>query len=162
MTSTSSRTRSTSSTDFVVIALGSNLGDRRLNLARAVHEMRTAVRIVRLSRIHETDPVDAPAGSQRFFNMVVAGYTALSPEELMASLLGIEARLGRIRRGIRNAPRIIDLDVILFGATLRRSRSLTLPHPRYRDREFVTAPLRELRLPWRDPVTGEPLSGTAR
>lgn len=162
MTSTSSRTRSTSSTEFVVVALGSNLGDRRLNLARAIHEMRTAVRIVRLSQIHETEPVDAPPGSQRFFNMVVAGYTALSPEELMASLLRVEARLGRVRRGVRNAPRIIDLDVILFGAILRRSPSLTLPHPRYRDREFVMTPLRELSLPWCDPVTGEPLPRNAR
>src|SRR5687767_5515150 len=102
-TSTSSPTKSTSPTIcFVVIALGSNLGDRRYNLLRAVDALGEVVRVVRISSIHETEPVDAPP--PRFLNMVLTGYTSLDPEELLEALLEIEARLGRVRRGIRNAP----------------------------------------------------------
>jgi 2-amino-4-hydroxy-6-hydroxymethyldihydropteridine diphosphokinase len=146
-----------SSPESVVIALGSNLGDRRRNLLRAIEELRSVVNVVRVSSIHETDPVDAPAHSPQFLNMVIAGYTTLSPEQLLAGLHDIEHRLGRVR-GARNAPRTIDLDLIIHGANLRQSRELTLPHPRYRERDFVMVPLRELRLGWRDPVTGERLS----
>jgi 2-amino-4-hydroxy-6-hydroxymethyldihydropteridine diphosphokinase len=131
----------------VVIALGSNLGDRAWYLRRAIHELRHAVRVVRVSPILETQPVDAPAGSPRFLNMVVAGYTRLSPEELLDALLAIEARLGR-RRTTRNAPRVIDLDLILHSANVRRTDRLTLPHPRFRQRMFVMKPLRQLQLPW--------------
>lgn len=138
----------------VVIALGSNLGDRKLFLRRALLGMKTVVRIVRVSSIHETEPVDAPPGSPSFLNMVVAGFTSLAPEALLESLLSIEADLGR-RRGNRNAPRTIDLDLILHSAHVRRTKKLILPHPRYRHREFVRAPLRELQLGWKDPVTGE-------
>ena len=140
----------------VVIALGSNLGDRRLNLRRAVHGLRLVMSVVRLSSIHETEPVDAPLGSPAFLNMVLAGQTPLEPEALMSALLAIEAQLGR-RRGMRNAPRTIDLDLILHGAHLRGSPMLTLPHPRYRDRAFVMVPLAELGLPWRDPRSGKSL-----
>lgn len=82
--------------------------------------------------------------------MVVAGYTALAPEALMEALLAIEARLGRIR-GRRNAPRVIDLDLILHGAHRMRTKTLTLPHPRARERGFVLEPLRGVwasGLPW--------------
>jgi 2-amino-4-hydroxy-6-hydroxymethyldihydropteridine diphosphokinase len=72
-------------------------------------------------------------------------------------LLAIEQRLGRVRRG-RNAPRTIDLDLILHSANVRRSRELTLPHPRYRQRDFVMKPLRELRMPWVDPLSAARLS----
>jgi 2-amino-4-hydroxy-6-hydroxymethyldihydropteridine diphosphokinase len=145
-----------SSPESVVIALGSNLGDRRRNLLRAIEELRRVITVVRVSSIHETDPVDAPPRSPRFLNMVVAGHTTLTPEQLLSHLLDIEQRLGRVR-GVRNAPRTIDLDLILHGANVRRTRELTLPHPRYRERDFVMEPLRELHLGWRDPLTGAPL-----
>jgi 2-amino-4-hydroxy-6-hydroxymethyldihydropteridine diphosphokinase len=128
----------------VVIALGSNLGDRRYNLLRAIHEIGASVRVVRVSSIIETDPVDAPAGSPRFLNAVLIGHTALSPLALLDELLAIEKKLGRVRRGIRNEPRIIDLDLIAHGARRMRTRRLTLPHPRAQEREFVMAPLREI------------------
>lgn len=128
----------------VVIALGSNLGDRRYNLLRAIHELRFLVRVVRVSSIHETAPVDAPAGSPPFLNAVLTGYTTLEPLALLDSLLALEHRLGRVRRGIRNEPRVIDLDLILHGATRMRTRKLTLPHPRAHEREFVLAPMREV------------------
>jgi 2-amino-4-hydroxy-6-hydroxymethyldihydropteridine diphosphokinase len=144
--STSSRTTSTSSRSTVVIALGSNLGDRRYNLARAVAAVGEIVRVVRVSSFHETEPVDAPSGSPPFLNAVLLGYTSLAPLALLDALLSIEQRLGRVRRGVKNSPRVIDLDLIAHGAVRMRTKRLTLPHPRAHEREFVLAPLREI---WR-------------
>ncbi len=139
----------------VLIALGSNLGDRALFLRRAISLLAEAVHVVRISSFIETDPVDAPP--PKYLNAVVAGYTDLSPMSLLNALHEIESRLGR-RRSTRNAPRVIDLDLILHSANLARTRTLTLPHPRYREREFVLGPLRELNLGWTDPATGIALS----
>ena len=125
----------------VVIALGSNLGDRRRSIRRAIEELRRVISVVRVSSIIETEPVDAPP--PKYLNAVVLGYTRRTPEELLDQLQAIEKRLGR-RRTTRNAPRTIDLDLILHGANVRRTRRLTLPHPRYREREFVMKPLREV------------------
>lgn len=145
-----------SNPESVVIALGSNLGDRRRYLLQAIEELRGVMNVVRVSSIRETDAVDAPSSSPRFLNMVIAGCTTLSPEQLLAQLMRIERRLGRVRSA-RNAPRTIDLDLILHGANLRKTRELTLPHPRYRGRHFVMTPLRELKLGWVDPLTGRTL-----
>jgi 2-amino-4-hydroxy-6-hydroxymethyldihydropteridine diphosphokinase len=127
----------------VVIALGSNLGNREWYLRAAIAELQHVIHLVRISRIRETEPVDAPP--PRYLNCVVAGYTDLSPEALMRELLTIENGLGR-RRIYRNSPRTIDLDLILHSANRRRSRFLTLPHPRYQEREFVMEPMRELKI----------------
>ena len=135
----------------VLIALGSNLGDRALFLRRAILALRDAVHVVRVSAFIETDPVDAPP--PKYLNAVVAGYTDLSPAAVLDALHAIELRLGR-RRSTRNAPRVIDLDLILHSAHLIRTPSLTVPHPRYLSREFVLAPVRELSLGWIDPATG--------
>jgi 2-amino-4-hydroxy-6-hydroxymethyldihydropteridine diphosphokinase len=106
------------------------------------------MRVVRISRFHDTEPVDAPAGSPRFLNAVAVGHTNLGPEALLDGLLDIERKLGR-RRGVRNAPRTIDLDLVMHSAHRRASPRLTLPHPRYREREFVMKPLDEFGLGWR-------------
>jgi 2-amino-4-hydroxy-6-hydroxymethyldihydropteridine diphosphokinase len=135
----------------VLIALGSNLGDRALFLRRAISSLSEVLHVVRVSSFIETDPVDAPP--PKYLNAVVAGYTELSPFALLDALHKIEARVGR-RRTTRNAPRVIDLDLILHSANLVRTPTLTLPHPRYLEREFVLEPLRELNLHWRDPATG--------
>jgi 2-amino-4-hydroxy-6-hydroxymethyldihydropteridine diphosphokinase len=139
-----------------VIALGSNLGDRRVNLRRAVAAIGGFVRVVRLSRVWETEPVDAPPGSGPFLNMVVAGWTTLRAAELLAAMHGVEATMGRVRRR-RNEPRAIDLDLIFCGGELADGGVL-VPHPRYRERDFVVGPLGELALPWVDPATSIPLS----
>jgi 2-amino-4-hydroxy-6-hydroxymethyldihydropteridine diphosphokinase len=137
----------------VLVALGSNLGERAVSLRRAVSELRKVMTVVRVSPFVDTEPIDAPPGSPRFLNAVVAGYSDLDPRSLLDALLTIETRLGR-RRTTRNAPRVIDIDLILHSAHLVRTRALTLPHPRYLGREFVRGPVRELGLSWRDPVTG--------
>jgi 2-amino-4-hydroxy-6-hydroxymethyldihydropteridine diphosphokinase len=125
----------------VVIALGSNLGKREWYIRAAIKELRPVIHLVRVSSIRETEPVDA--APPRYLNCIVAGYTTLSPEALLRELQLIETRLGR-HRAYRNAPRTIDLDLILHSANRRRTRELTLPHPRYRDRAFVLEPMREL------------------
>src|SRR3954447_13327254 len=147
-TSTSARSDVPSS---VLIALGSNLGDRALFLRRAISHLSHVIHVVRVSSFVETNPVDAPP--PKYLNAVVAGYTDLTPAALLDALHEIESRLGR-RRSTRNAPRVIDLDLILHSANLVRTRTLTIPHPRYLEREFVLGPLRELHLGWRDPATG--------
>lgn len=126
------------------IALGSNLGDRVYTMRYAIDELRKIVHIVRVSSFLETEPVDAPPGSPRFLNAVVVGYTALAPLQLLEAMQTIESRLGRRRTGVRNAPRTIDLDLIFHSAHRARSPRLTLPHPRYREREFVMKPLGEV------------------
>jgi len=133
-TSTSSRPHS------VVIALGSNLGDREYNLRRAIAAL--PVRVVRMSAFLQTEPVDAPP--PMYLNAVVIGHTTLPPLALLYALLALEKRLGRTRRGIRHEPRVIDLDLIAYGAKRIRTRELTLPHPRAHERDFVMKPLREL------------------
>ncbi|MEA2162781.1 MAG: 2-amino-4-hydroxy-6-hydroxymethyldihydropteridine diphosphokinase [Thermoanaerobaculia bacterium] len=143
----------------VLVALGSNLGDRDRSLRKAIEELRKIISVVRISPFIETEPIDAPPGSPRFLNAVVAGYTDLDPQSLLDAMLAIESRLGR-RRTIRNAPRVIDLDLILHSAHLMQTRELTLPHPRYLGRDFVREPLRKLGLGWRDPSTGESLGAT--
>lgn len=130
----------------MLIALGSNLGDRRYHLMRAIHALREVVRIVRVSSFRVTAPVDAPPPP--YLNALLVGYTSLSPEALLGALLAIEKRLGRVRHGVRNEPRVIDLDLIFHGGRRMRTKSLTLPHPRYREREFVMTPMRELQLEW--------------
>ena len=153
--STSSRTKSASiTTEQVVVALGSNLGDREWNLRRAIRELGRVVRLVKLSSVYETAPVDSPPGSPCFLNMAVAGVTALRPLELLLALVIIERRLGRVRT-TRNAPRVIDLDLIFYGAWRIRTPDLIVPHPRYHLREFVLAPLRELQLPWLEGAIGD-------
>lgn len=125
----------------VVISLGSNLGNREWYIRAAIEGLRRVIHVARVSSIRETEPVDAPP--PRYLNCVVLGYTDLKPEALLHELQRIEMRLGR-RRPYRNAPRTIDLDLILHSANRRFTRELTLPHPRYREREFVLEPMREL------------------
>ncbi|MGA7614613.1 MAG: 2-amino-4-hydroxy-6-hydroxymethyldihydropteridine diphosphokinase [Thermoanaerobaculia bacterium] len=137
-----------------ILSIGSNLGDRRMNLRRAVAHLGEVSSPVRVSRIYVTEPVDSPPGAGDFFNLAVLTMTTGSPFRFLERLLGIEVALGR-RRSVRNAPRVIDLDLIMFGAAVVRSRELTLPHPRFRERNFVLEPMRELVPEWCDPVSGK-------
>lgn len=140
-------TSRSSAPSTVVIALGTNLGDRALNLRRAIGELRRVVHVVRISPVIETAPVGAPRGSPDFLNMAISGWTHLTPLELLRELMAIEQRLGRVRGWVRNAPRVIDLDLILHSAHRMRTRELTLPHPRAHERAFVLEPLRAIGVP---------------
>lgn len=139
------------------VGLGANLGDREAALREAVGRLRAADGVVlrRLSPVYETEPVGYTA-QPAFLNMVVAIGTTLPPVALLELLLDIERRMGRVRT-IRWGPRIIDLDLLLYGEVHMTSERLTLPHPRMGERAFVLVPLRDVwpadrAFPWRDAV----------
>lgn len=125
----------------VVIALGSNLGDRAGNLRRACQLLADeGVTLTRRSSIWETAPV--PAGQPAFLNAVVVGDTALGAAGLLAATKRLERQLGR-RPARHWGPRPIDLDILFFGDTRIDSIELVVPHPRIAERAFVLAPLSE-------------------
>ncbi|MES1171788.1 MAG: 2-amino-4-hydroxy-6-hydroxymethyldihydropteridine diphosphokinase [Bacteroidota bacterium] len=145
----------------IYLGLGSNLGDRARFISAAVAELekREVLRHVHLSPLYETDAVaDEPQPS--YLNAVVRGDTALAPEALLAACLQIEGALGRVRpAGRGKAPRTIDIDVLLYGATVVDSPSLQVPHPAMLVRSFVLAPLRDVaEVGLRHPVSGAPLA----
>lgn len=127
------------------IALGSNLGDRRSYLDRAIVALAglPGTMLARASRYHETAPVGGPAGQGAYLNAVVEVDTTLTPEELLNHQLRIEQSLGRVRLE-RDGPRTIDLDLLLYGNETRNTPELILPHPRLQERTFVLAPLAEI------------------
>ena len=127
----------------VAIALGSNLGDRRAHLQFAISRLRTILTDVRVSSIHETAPEGVDGPQPDYLNAVVAGFTTLSPIALLQTLLAIERERGRTRPSLR-ASRTLDLDLILYGDEVIDTPELTVPHPRYKDRKFVTEPLDEV------------------
>ena len=136
----------------VAIALGSNLGDRERYLRNAIRAIAPIVQNLRVSTFHDTAPVGV--GRQpTFLNAAAVGESALSALDLLRALLAIEQKYGR-ERPFPGAARTLDLDLILYDGAIERSPELTLPHPRFRERRFVLAPLAEIAPDWRDPVTG--------
>lgn len=125
------------------LSLGSNLGDRRANLAEALR--RLAVRdltVRRLSSLYESEPQDLP-DQPWFLNLVAEIDTALEPHALLERTQAVEAELGR-RRLVLKGPRTIDIDILLYGDLVLDSPALVLPHPRAAQRRFVLEPLAEL------------------
>jgi len=127
----------------VAIALGSNLGDRQAHLAFAIARLRKILTDVRVSSIYETAPEGVEEPQPDYLNAVVAGTTTLEPLPLLRALLAIERERGRTRVTFR-ASRTLDLDLILFGDLVINTPELTVPHPRYLERQFVTKPLAEV------------------
>lgn len=119
------------------------MGDRADYLARAIVAMeRRGMWLRRGSSLYETEPVDAPPQGL-FLNCAVEAETELAPHELMAALLEIERDLGRERR-VARGPRVIDIDILLFGRRAVREAGLEIPHPRMAERRFVLVPLAEI------------------
>jgi 2-amino-4-hydroxy-6-hydroxymethyldihydropteridine diphosphokinase len=135
------------------IALGTNLGDRRQQLDDALALMGAVVQIDAVSNIHETEPVGY-ADQPKFLNMVARIRTDLPARELMRALLEIETALGR-ERSFRNAPRVIDLDMLLYDDVVMADDLVHLPHPRMHERAFVLKPLLEIAPDAKDPRTGQ-------
>jgi 2-amino-4-hydroxy-6-hydroxymethyldihydropteridine diphosphokinase len=125
-----------------VIALGSNLGNRELNIDSAIAELAKIIEITHLSTNHETDPVGGPE-QPKYLNAVLIAETQLDPHELLISMLEIENKLGR-KREIHWGPRTIDLDLIVVGDEVMVSDVLVLPHPRAHERKFVLEPWLEI------------------
>jgi len=144
------------------IALGSNLessgGDRAANLRRAVEELGALGRVVAVSSFYDTAPVgylDQP----RFLNAAAVVETELAAGELLGGLLAIERRMGRDRSvTVAKGPRIVDLDLILFGDAVLQTPELVVPHPAMRERRFVLEPLAEIAPDIVDPVTGRTIA----
>lgn len=127
----------------VAIALGSNLGDRRAHLAFAIARLRQHLSDVKVSTIYETAPVGVSEPQPDYLNAVLSGTTTLDPHALLELLLSLERERGRERASFR-ASRTLDLDLIFYGDAVISSPDLTVPHPRYRERPFVTEPLAEV------------------
>ena len=126
------------------IGIGSNLGDRRGYINKAIEALGASkgIRVTRVSSIYETEPAsDISQGA--YLNGVLEIETHLSARSLLSELIRIEESLGRVRT-LKNAPRTIDLDILYFGDERIREKDLIIPHPRIAEREFVLKGLREL------------------
>jgi 2-amino-4-hydroxy-6-hydroxymethyldihydropteridine diphosphokinase len=136
----------------VYLGLGSNLGDRVKNLRRAIEALGArGVRVTRESSIYETEPLEVRE-QPWFLNCVVEAETDLMPRQLIQALLEIERDLGR-RRRVPKGPRLIDMDILLFGTSTMSAPELEIPHPRMAQRKFVLLPLAEIAASVRHPIT---------
>ncbi len=146
-------------TPVAAIALGSNLpskfGDREANLREAIRRVGELGRVVGVSGFYDTEPVGVLGEQPRFLNGAMLLETGLKPVELMRALLGVERAMGRVRDpGVVKGPRVIDLDLLLFGEVVMATAELTLPHPEMQARRFVMMPLNEIASGMRHPVLG--------
>ena len=141
------------------LGLGSNLGDRLENLQRAVDVLDTTegVRVLRSSRVYETEPVGPP--QPEYLNAVIEVETSLDPYGLLDAALTVENEMGRVRTE-RWGPRVIDVDILTFGDQVVDEPDLQIPHPRMHERGFVLAPLLELEAD--PPLPGGRRVGTLR
>ena len=126
----------------IYLALGSNLGDRMSNLASAVERLSRKITIKKISSVYETEPVyyeEQPL----YLNAALCAVTELDPFELLRFVKSIESDLGR-KPSFRNAPRLIDIDILFYGDQVIETSELTIPHPRLAERAFVLVPLAEI------------------
>ena len=140
--------------DRVAIALGSNVGDRRAHLDHAVSALRVLLTRLVVSRYYDTVPVGASGPQAMYLNAAAVGETTLTARALLDALLAIEQERGRERPYV-NAPRTLDLDLILLGDAVVDEPGLVVPHPRFRERRFVLEPLAAVAPELRDPVSGK-------
>jgi 2-amino-4-hydroxy-6-hydroxymethyldihydropteridine diphosphokinase len=140
----------------VYLGLGSNLGDRMDNLTSAVKRLSRKIRIKKLSSVYETKPMYIKE-QPLFLNSVLSASTKLAPSELLHFIKDIESDLGR-QASFRNAPRLIDIDILFYGDQVINSPDLTIPHPRIIERAFVLMPLTEIAPKLVHPVSRKKIS----
>jgi 2-amino-4-hydroxy-6-hydroxymethyldihydropteridine diphosphokinase len=138
---------------IAAIALGSNLGDRHAHLDFAVSRLSQLLRPIVASAYRETEPVGVTGPQGFYLNGAAVGQTALPARALLDALMAIERERGR-ERPFPNAPRTLDLDLILLGDAMIDEPDLIVPHPRFRERRFVLEPLADIAPDLVDPVTG--------
>jgi len=127
------------------LGIGSNLGNRRRNIRLALKKVKELqdIKIIKISKIIETEPLGGPRNQGKFLNAALKIETKLSPFDLLERLKNIERELGRTKT-VRFGPRPIDLDILFYGDKIIQSRKLEVPHPRIFEREFVIQPLSEV------------------
>jgi 2-amino-4-hydroxy-6-hydroxymethyldihydropteridine diphosphokinase len=130
---------------IVYLGVGSNLGERRKNIKLAVKKIQALedTQVIKQSKLLETAACGGPAGQPKYLNAALKIRTGFSPLKLLTKLKAIEKSMGR-RKTVRNGPRIIDLDILLYGDETVRSLRLNVPHARLFEREFVIKPLIEV------------------
>jgi 2-amino-4-hydroxy-6-hydroxymethyldihydropteridine diphosphokinase len=137
-------------TKTVYLSLGSNLGNREANLRDAVAQLDKVGHVTAVSSFYETEPVDV-TDQPWFLNRAVELQTELMPRQLLSAVLKIERDMGR-RRLQPKGPRLIDVDILLFGSTVMNDPKLTIPHPAMHERNFVLKPLAEIAPAVKHPV----------
>ena len=127
------------------LGVGSNLGNRRKNIKLAVKKIRALrdTRVIKQSKLFRFLPCGGPAGQPDFLNAALKIQTNFSPPSLLKKLKKIENELGRVS-AVRFGPRVIDLDILLYGTRIVRNKNLIVPHPRMFGRDFVIQPLTEV------------------
>ncbi len=143
----------------VYLGLGSNLGDRKANLEKALQLLGERLHIEQVSSLYETEPVGY-AEQPMFYNAVCRAETELGPLQLLSLIKGIEATLGRVP-SFANGPRSIDVDILFYGDLSMETVDLTIPHPRIKERAFVLIPLLEIAPQQVHPVSGESIKDLA-
>ncbi len=141
-----------------ILALGSNLGDTTAHLQNAIKEIsKLCGSVTKVSSIYTTKPLPAKGIEQgNFRNLVLLLETELSPKELLRKTLSIESKLGRVRENsIHWGPREVDIDIITYGEKIINAPGITVPHPRYRERDFVLIPIQEIAPEFIDPMSGD-------
>jgi 2-amino-4-hydroxy-6-hydroxymethyldihydropteridine diphosphokinase len=139
---------------IVYLGFGSNVGDREALLRSALDKLQSPqLRLLRLSSLYETEPIGLREQAW-FLNLVAEFECDLFPRQLLQRCQRVERDLGR-KRTVLNGPRTIDIDVLLFGDVVIKTGDLEIPHPRFRERRFVLAPLAELNPKLQDPVTSQ-------
>ena len=139
--------------ELVAFSLGSNLGDRRAALERAIERLGEEIEELRASGLWETGPVEVEEAQPDYLNACVAGRSDRSPRELLALCKRLEAEAGRAPGGHRR-PRVLDVDLLLVGEHRFKVKELELPHPGLPRRRFVLEPLAQLLPDWRHPAGG--------
>ena len=126
------------------LGIGTNIGDRLQNLIDTVVALRLLplTKVLEVSNVYETEPIGF-ANQNDFLNIVVSVSTELTAHNLQGAALGVEAGMGRVRN-IKNGPRIIDVDLLMYGKEEYNTKTLVLPHPRMLERNFVLKPLLDL------------------
>ena len=142
---------------LVYLGLGSNVGDREAILKSALDKLQSPkLRMLRVSNLYETEPIGLREQAW-FLNLAAEFECDLFPRQLLQRCLRVERELGR-KRSVVNGPRSIDIDILLFGSAVIKTADLEIPHPRFRERRFVLAPMAELNPTLRDRVTGQTIA----
>lgn len=128
------------------LGIGSNLGNRRQNIRLAIGKIDQleATKVIKISRLHETEPVGGPKAQGKFLNAALKIKTKFSPSRLLKKLKAIERQLGRNGCYLHYGPRTIDLDMLFYADKFINRENLKIPHPKVFEREFVMRPLLEI------------------